>query len=148
MLVRRHRDTGELAFYRCYCPNVVPFARAGSPCRAPLDVEESFQAAKGLDGLDEHQVRRWSSWRRWTLLAMTTHALLAAIAAQEHTDRRAPAGMIALTCNEIGRLFTIFVIAPSRTPTRPQSWSDWRRRHQYQARTSHCWRQNATHEWS
>ena len=28
--------------------------------------EESFQAAKGLTGLDQHQVRRWTSWHRWT----------------------------------------------------------------------------------
>ena len=33
-------------------------------------IEESFQAGKGLAGLDEHQVRRWTSWRRWTLFAM------------------------------------------------------------------------------
>jgi len=64
-------------------------------------VEESFQAGKGLAGLDEHQVRRWTSWRRWTLLAMIAHALLAVIAANEHSDRPAPAGLIALTCNEV-----------------------------------------------
>ena len=39
-----------------------------------------FQTGKGLAGLDEHQVRRWTSWRRWTLLAMIGHALLAVIA--------------------------------------------------------------------
>ena len=40
--------------------------------------------------MDEHQVRRWTSWRRWTLLAMIAHALLAVLAADEHTDRPAP----------------------------------------------------------
>jgi hypothetical protein len=40
-------------------------------------IEESFQAGKGLCGLDEHQVRRWTSWHRWTTLAMLTHAFLA-----------------------------------------------------------------------
>jgi len=54
---------------------------------------------KGLAGLDEHQVRRWTSWRRWTLLAMIAHALLAVVAAHAHTDQRQPAGLIALTCN-------------------------------------------------
>jgi hypothetical protein len=33
-------------------------------------IEEPFQAGKGLAGLDEHEVRRWTLWRRWTLLAM------------------------------------------------------------------------------
>jgi SRSO17 transposase len=37
-------------------------------------IEESFQGGKGLAGLDEHQVRRWLPWRRWTLLAMLAHA--------------------------------------------------------------------------
>ena len=43
-------------------------------------IEESFQTGKGLAGLDEHQVRRWTSWRRWTLLTMIAHALLAVLA--------------------------------------------------------------------
>ena len=59
-------------------------------------IEESFQAGKGLAGLDEHQVRRWTSWQRWTLLAMIAHALLAVIAVQEQTDQSAPAGMTPL----------------------------------------------------
>jgi len=37
-------------------------------------IEESFQAGKGLTGLDQHQVRRWTSWQRWTTLAMLAHA--------------------------------------------------------------------------
>jgi hypothetical protein len=108
-------------------------------------VEESFQAGKGLAGLDEHQVRRWVSWQRWTLLAMTAHALLAVIAAREHSLRPAPDGMIVLTCNEIRRLFVRFVIEPGRALACPQAWSRWRRRHQHRARTSHYQRQEASH---
>jgi hypothetical protein len=52
-----------------------------------VDCGESFQAGKGLAGLDEHQVRRWTSWRRWTLLTTIAHALHVVIAASEHTDR-------------------------------------------------------------
>lgn len=37
-------------------------------------VEENFQAAKGLVGLDQHQVQRWTSRLRWTTLAMLAHA--------------------------------------------------------------------------
>jgi hypothetical protein len=100
-------------------------------------VEESFQAGKGLTGLDEHQVRRWTSWRRWTLLAMLAHALLAVLAATEHAHHPAPAGLIALTCNEITRLLNRLVIDPTRRLADALSWTDRRRRHQHRARTSH-----------
>jgi SRSO17 transposase len=143
LLVRRHRSTGELAFYRCYSPNIVPLRELVRVAGRRWTVEESFQAGKGLAGLDEHQVRRWTSWRRWTLLAMLAHALLAVIAAQEHTDQPTPAGLIALTCNEIRRLFATFVIEPGRSLACPQAWSHWRRRHQHRARTSHYQRQQA-----
>jgi hypothetical protein len=106
-------------------------------------VEEAFQAGKGLAGLDEHQVRCWTSWRRRTLLAMIAHALLVVIAANEHADRPGPAGMIALTCSEIRRLLTILIIEPSRVPACPRAWSDWRRRHQHRARTCHYQRRDA-----
>jgi len=33
-------------------------------------IEESFQTGKELAGLDEHQVRTWTFWHRWTVLAM------------------------------------------------------------------------------
>jgi SRSO17 transposase len=148
LLVRRHRHTGELAFYRCYSPQPVPLRELVRVAGRRWTVEESFQAGKGLAGLDEHQVRRWTSWRRWTLLAMIAHALLAVIAAREHTERPAPNGLIALTCSEIRRLFTMYVIEPSRTLACPEAWSLWRRRHQYRARTSHYQRQEATRPWT
>jgi SRSO17 transposase len=145
LLVRRHPRTGELAFYRCYSPEVVPLWELVRVAGRRWTVEESFQAGKGLAGLDEHQVRRWTSWRRWTLLAMLAHALLAVIAAHEHSHRPTPTGLIALTCNEIRRLFTAFVIEPTRALTCPEAWSAWRRQHQHRARTSHYQRQEATH---
>ena len=70
LLVRRHRHTGELAFYRCYSPEPVPLRELVRVAGRRWTVEESFQAGKGLAGLDEHQVRRWTSWQRWTLFAM------------------------------------------------------------------------------
>ncbi len=148
LLVRRHCDTGELAFYRCYAPEPVPLRELVRVAGRRWTVEESFQAGKGLAGLDEHQVRRWMSWRRWTLLAMAAHALLAVIAAHEHDLRPAPDGLIALTCNEIRRLFTIYVIEPGRALACPMAWSRWRRRHQHRARTSHYQRQEDAQPWS
>jgi hypothetical protein len=61
--------------------------------------EENCQASKQLTGLDEHQVRRWTSWYRWTTPAMLATAFLTIAAATEHTHRPAPAGQIPLTRN-------------------------------------------------
>lgn len=144
LLVRRNRTTGEMAFYRCYAPHVVPLRELVRAAGSRWSVEESFQTAKGLAGLDEHQVRRWTSWKRWTLLAMTAHALLAVIAAGEHTDRPTPAGLIPLTCNEVRRLFVVLIVEPAGTRACPHAWSTWRRRHQHRSRTSHYQRQETT----
>ncbi|MFD5562081.1 hypothetical protein [Kitasatospora griseola] len=38
-----------------------------------------------LPGLDEHRVRRWTSWDRWTTPAMLAHAFLVVTAAIERT---------------------------------------------------------------
>jgi hypothetical protein len=106
-------------------------------------VEENFQTGKGLAGLDEHQVRRWLPWRRWTLLAMLAHALLVVLAAGEHAAGAPPPGLIPLTCNELQRLLLRRVIEPARRHADPEAWSRWRRRHQYRARASHYRRQAA-----
>ena len=81
LLVRRNR-----------APANWPSTAAGRParCRWPpwsgspgsrWTIEERFQTAKGLVGLDQHQVRRWRSWHRWTTLAMLAHAFLVVAAA-------------------------------------------------------------------
>jgi SRSO17 transposase len=79
LLVRRNRRTGELAFYRCYSPHPVPLHLLVKVAGRRWTIEESFQTGKGLCGLDQHQVRRWRSWYRWTTLAMLAHAFLAAV---------------------------------------------------------------------
>ncbi|GAA2810077.1 hypothetical protein GCM10010522_29970 [Kribbella solani] len=56
-------------------------------------IEENIQAGKGCAGLDEHQVRTWTSWHRWTTLAMLAHAFLAVTAARQraaHGDHSTP----------------------------------------------------------
>lgn len=136
LLIRRHRRHGELAFYRCYAPTPVPLHVLVAVAGRRWSVEESFQAGKGLAGLDEHQHRRWQPWRRWTIFAMLAHALLAVTTAQQ-TRTAPPAGLIALTCNEIRRLLTVHVIEPGRRIACPDKWSTWRRRHQHRAKISH-----------
>jgi len=145
LLIRRHRHNGELAFYRCYSPDAVPLRELVRVAGRRWAVEEAFQAGKGLAGLDQHQVRRWISWRRWTLLAMIAHALLAVLAAG-HAERPRAADMIGLTCNEIRRLFTVLIVEPARVSACPLAWSTWRRRHQHRARDCHYQRQEAEHQ--
>jgi hypothetical protein len=69
LLIRRNNATGELAYYRCYAPAPVSLATLVRVAGRRWTVQESFQAGKGLAGLDQHQVRRWNSWHRWTTLA-------------------------------------------------------------------------------
>jgi SRSO17 transposase len=64
LLIHRHRRTGELAFYRCYAPQPVTLAALVAIAGRRWTIEENIQAGKGLAGLDEHQVRTWTSWHR------------------------------------------------------------------------------------
>jgi hypothetical protein len=117
LLIRRSIATGELAFYRCYSPRPVP-----------------------LTALDEHQVRRWDSWHRWTTLAMLAAAFLA-ITAAGHARQPPPEGQIPLTRNEIARLLATVIIQPARDAWHRLHWSAWRRRHQHRSRQCHYQRQ-------
>jgi SRSO17 transposase len=137
LLIRRNDATGELAYLRCYSPRPAPLRTLVSVAGQRWRIEESFQAAKGLVGLDQHQVRRWRSWHRWTTLAMLAHAFLAVATAIERDSAPTPAGLIALTVNEFRRLFDALLLATNHTVATLLAWSRWRRRHQYRARLSH-----------
>ena len=144
LLIRRNDTTGKLAYYRCYAPEPVPLSTLLRVAGRRWTVEESFQAGKGLAGLDQHQVRRWTSWHRWTLLAMLAYAFLAVLAATEPTHQPTPDGLIQLTCNEIHHLFNVLIANPISTLMHRLHWSTWRRRHQHRAPLSHYRRGAAT----
>ena len=81
-------------------------------------------------------MRGWTSWRRWSLLAMCAHALLAIITAAARAAGAPPAGLIAMTCAEVRRLITAS-LATAADPEAVLAWSHWRRRAQHRARASH-----------
>ncbi len=110
LLIRRNRRTGEPAFYRCYSATPVPLSTLARVAGRSWTVEETFQSGKGLAGLDERQVRRWTSWHRWVTLAMLAHAFLAVVRADEHARHPSPDKLIPLTCNEIQHLFNTLVV--------------------------------------
>ena len=142
LLIRRNRRTKELAFYRCYAPTPAALPVLVRVAGTRWRVEESFQTGKGLAGLDQHQVRRWVSWHRWTVLAMLAHAFLTVVAATERTRVTTTIGWISLTCNEVQHLLATLVAAPIKDATHRLRFSAWRRRHQHPARQSHAHRQS------
>jgi SRSO17 transposase len=137
MLIRRNTTTGELAFYRCWNPKPTTLAQLVRVAGIRWTVEESFQAAKSQVGLDQHQVRRWNSWHRFTTLALAALAVLAICAADAARHDPADAGLIKLTVNEVRRLINACTIRPITDLAHRLRWSQWRRRHQARARRSH-----------
>src|SRR4051794_9368560 len=144
LLIRRRISDSEYAFYRAHAPRPVPVAELVRVAGVRWKIEESFAGGKELTALDEHQVRSWTSWRRWTVLAMLAHAFLSVMTAtQPATIAAEPAdaparqpALIPLTRNEIRRLLTTAMTA-LRPLEHRLHWSQWRRRHQAVARASH-----------
>jgi SRSO17 transposase len=137
LLIRRRISDGEYAFYRAHAPRPVPLAQLVRVAGSRWKAEDGFAAGKELTALDEHQVRSWTSWHRWTILALLACAFLSVLAASQ------PAGnstrhdqLVPLTRHEIRRLFT----GPGQQLTAPATqlhWSRWRRQHQAAARACH-----------
>lgn len=144
VLLRRNDTTGELAYFRCYSPRPVPLATLVAVAGQRWKIEESFQTGKGLTGLDEHQVRRWTSWHRWTTLTMLAHAFLTITAAIERARQATTADLIPLTVNEFRKLFEALLLTPLRATRATLDWSRWRRKHQANARISHYNRRTST----
>lgn len=137
MLLRRNDSTGELAFYRCYSPASAALPELIWVAGRRWKIEESFQAAKGQAGLDQHQVRTWTSWHRWTILVMLAMAFLAVTTAAERDRAPAPVGLIPLTLNEFRRLFDALAVGVTIDRQHILKWSTWRRKHQSIARLHH-----------
>jgi SRSO17 transposase len=138
LLIRRNRTNGELAFYRCWSPRPVPLRTLVAVAGTRWCVETCFKSSKNATGLDECQVRRWDSWYRHITLVMLAHAILTVIAAHEHAREPSASGqLIALTVNEIRRLFAKMSANAAQSITHWMAWSHWRRVHQARAKASH-----------
>ena len=141
LLVRRHRYTGQMSFYRCWTPGPVPLSKLIAVASARWRIEEDHQLSKQVAGLDAGQVIRWKSWHRWTALCLLAYIYLAvavALQRQEDTGSGLDAGLIPVTVPELLRLLRDTVIPPPRRDRAHRlRWSDWRRRHQHRARQAH-----------
>jgi SRSO17 transposase len=141
LLVRRHRYTGTLSFYRCWTPGPVALSRLIAIAVSRWRIEEDHQLAKQAAGLDAGQVIRWKSWHRWTAICLLAYIYLAVAAALQHQDDTSPdlgAVLIPVTVPELLRLLRGTVIPPPRRDRAHRlHWSTWRRRHQHRARQAH-----------
>jgi len=115
----------------------VPLAALVQVAGTRWQIVENFQASKGLAALDQHQVRTWISWHRWTVLAMLAHAFLAVTAAAEHRAHAVVHMLIPLTGNEIRHLLVSLREHAQRDIEHVLRWSRGRRPHQAHARACH-----------
>jgi SRSO17 transposase len=131
LLVRWNRRKNEYAYYLTYLPeggtNLTRLIRIAG-LRWPI--ETTFQDTKGRFGLDHHQMRTWTSVRRWVTLSLLA-ATACAIAHQA-----ALAGGSRMTVTGLARLYGEI------TRTRHDDdfhnhWSEWICDHNEQARQSH-----------
>ncbi len=81
LLARRNDTTGELAHYHCYSPAPVTLAELVRVAGRRWDRRGILPDRQRPDGIDQHQLRTWTSWHRWTVLVMLAHAFLAAATA-------------------------------------------------------------------
>ncbi len=87
LLIRRHHQSGELAYHYCYIPPGRPVTLAILVAVACLrwPVEEDFEFGKDHFGLDHSQARRYTALLRHTVLAMAALAVCAITAADAAT---------------------------------------------------------------
>ena len=141
LLIRRHLETGELAFHYCHVPDRQLMTRTRLIRAAGLrwPVEEDFEFGKDCFGLDQCQARLYTAILRHVVLVMAALAVCAVTAAllRRRTGTQAPAparpdqpppadpGMIPLTVPETARL-----LAHPPPPSARRHWLAWRRHHQ------------------
>ncbi len=93
LLVRRSiARPEELAFYVCYGPGDTTLEELVRVAGIRWTIEECFEEAKGLVGLDQYEVRRWEGWYRHVTLAMLAHAYLAVVPQQANTGSESKKG--------------------------------------------------------
>jgi SRSO17 transposase len=78
LLARRSlSDPTEVAYYRAFGPADTALAALVRVAGARWAIEENFEDAKGMVGLDQYEVRKWDAWYRHVTLALLAHAYLA-----------------------------------------------------------------------
>ena len=78
LLVRRSiTDRADLTYYACFSHTDVPLAELVRVAGHGWISEDALQEARQEVGLDQYEVRRWTSWYRHITLALLAHAFRA-----------------------------------------------------------------------
>lgn len=85
LLVRRSiSDPEETAYYVVFAPREdASLETVAGVAGMRWRIEEGFEQAKDVCGLDEYEVRKYGAWHRHITLSLLAHAFLAALAARE-----------------------------------------------------------------
>lgn len=79
LLIRRHLEDGELAYFATWCPAGTLVATLVAVEGHRWAIEDAFETAKTELGLDHNETRSWHGWHRHVSLVMLAFALLATI---------------------------------------------------------------------
>jgi SRSO17 transposase len=110
LLMRRHRYTRKISYFRAWTPAPVSLTDLVTVVCARWHIEEDFQLGKRTAGLDEGQVRTWTSWHRWSTAALTAYAFLVAGALlqnQATSGDEQPADLVPVSCPELQHLLAM-----------------------------------------
>ncbi|MEU1598566.1 hypothetical protein ABZ468_38605 [Streptomyces sp. NPDC005708] len=138
LVVRRHRYTRELSFFRCHSTTHISLADLVHIICTRWKIEEDFQGAKGITGLDQGQVTCWNSWMRWSLISLMAAAVLTVTRTRTHTADAAGTDLLPASPRELLTVLRATAIPmPRRDLDHVLHWSAWRRRHQHRATACH-----------
>jgi len=78
LIVRQNgEDLTTRAYFLCYSPRELPLQVWLERVGTRWPIEQCFEEAKSLCGLDEYEVRTWPGWHRHITLSMVAHHFLA-----------------------------------------------------------------------
>lgn len=79
LLVRRHIQTEELAYYLCCAPPETTAKDLATAAGRRWSIEVCFESGKQQTGLDEYEVRSWDGWHRHVTLSLLASVFLTAV---------------------------------------------------------------------
>lgn len=149
LLIRRCLDDpSEKAYYFVFAPVGTPLVEMVKAIGQRWDIEECFETTKDM-GLEDYEVRRFTSWYRHITLVMMVEACLASVCAAARGSTAEPPSdegtcpLLPLTMPEVRHLLAHLLWSPPRSQTLLLGWSWWRRCHQSRASFFHTKRRCA-----